>query len=67
MCPIAKQTPIVSDAAPRGVVSLSPGRSVEGAATGKSVPEEYSCRPGPIDVPLRNWDICPLPAAFPTK
>src|SRR5258708_10222064 len=39
--------------------SLTPGRSVEDAATGKSVPEEYSYRPGPTDVPLRNWDICP--------
>ena len=49
-------------------VSLTPGRSVEGAATGMSVPEKYSCRPGPRDVPLRNWDICPCqPPSPPNK
>ncbi len=35
-------------------VSLTPGRSVEEAIAEKLVPEEYSCKPGPMDVPLRN-------------
>ena len=47
--------------------SLTPGRSVEDAATGKSVPEEYSYRPGPTDVPLRNWDICPCQPLSPNS
>jgi hypothetical protein len=54
--------------ASRCCVSLTPRRSVEGTAAGKSVPEEYSCRPGPIDVPFRNWDICPCqPLSPPNK
>lgn len=55
--------------ASRPCISLTPGRSVEEvvATPGKSVSEEYSCNPGPMDTPLRNWDMCPCQLLSPNR
>jgi hypothetical protein len=56
--------------ASRRCISLTLGRSVEEVmvvAAGKSVSEAYSCSPGPMDAPLRDWDICPCQPFSPNR